>query len=96
MQVGGVTEPVVVEAQATALQTDSSTVGGLITKPADLPTNGRNFITLVQLAPGTSQSVQSWLCSGTRPDDRRQTSAVSANGQNDSANSFLLDGIDNN
>ena len=96
MEVGAIAQSVEVAAQTGALQTDSSTVGGLITRPADLPTNGRNFITLVQLAPGTSQSVQSSLGGGTRPDDRRQTSTVSANGQTDSANNFLLDGMDNN
>ena len=53
-------------------------------------------MTLVQLAPGATQSVQSSLGGGTRPDDRRQTSTVSANGQTDSANNFLLDGMDNN
>jgi len=96
MQVGGITESVVVEAQATALQTDSSDVGLLISKPAELPVNGRNFILLAQNAPGASQSVQSSLGGGGRPDDRRQTSVVSANGQTDSANNFLLDGMDNN
>ena len=98
LQVGDLTQTVEVAAQTVALQTDSSTVGGLITTRAveDLPVNGRNFIRLVQLAPGATESVQSSLGGGTRPDDRRQTSTVSANGQTDSANNFLLDGMDNN
>lgn len=98
MQIGEVTQTLEVNAQATALQTDSSTVTGLVTTQAveDLPVNGRNFIRLVQLAPGASESVQSSLGGGARPDDRRQTSVVSANGQTDSANNFLLDGMDNN
>jgi hypothetical protein len=98
MQVGEVTQTLEIEAQAVALQTDSSTVGALVTTRAveDLPVNGRNFIRLVQLAPGATESVQSSLGGGTRPDDRRQTSTVSANGQTDSANNFLLDGMDNN
>jgi len=98
LQVGDITQTVEVEAQAAALQTDSSTVGGLVTNRAvqDLPVNGRNFIRLVQLAPGATESVQTSLGAGNRPDDRRQTSSVSANGQNDSANNFLLDGMDNN
>ncbi len=98
LQVGELTQTVEVAEQTVALQTDSSTVGGLVTSQAvqDLPVNGRNFIRLVQLAPGATESVQSSLGSGTRPDDRRQSSAVSANGQNDSANNFLLDGMDNN
>src|SRR4051812_22021183 len=98
MQVGEVNQTVEVQGQATGVQTDSSTVGGLVTTRAvqDLPVNGRNFIRLVQLAPGATESVQSPLGGGPRPDDRRQTSTVSANGQTDSANNFLLDGMDNN
>jgi carboxypeptidase family protein len=96
MQVGEVSQTVEVQAQATGVQTDSSTVGSLVTSPAELPTNGRNFISLVQFTPGATESVQSSLGGGGRPDDRRQTSTVSANGQTDSANNFLLDGMDNN
>jgi carboxypeptidase family protein/TonB-dependent receptor-like protein len=98
LQVGEISQTVEVAGQTIAVQTDSSTVGGLVTSRAvqDLPVNGRNFIRLVQLAPGATESVQSSLGGGTRPDDRRQTSTVSANGQNDSANNFLLDGMDNN
>ncbi len=98
MQLGDITQTLEVEAEAAALQTDSSTVGALVTTKAvqDLPVNGRNAIRLIQLAPGATESVQSSLGGGTRPDDRRQTSVVSANGQTDSANNFLLDGMDNN
>jgi hypothetical protein len=99
MQVGNVTQTEeVLASDAPILQTDSATVGGLLTSTAvqDLPTNGRNVITLVQLAPGANEGTQSSLGGGTRPDDRRQTSTVSANGQNDSTNNFLLDGMDNN
>jgi hypothetical protein len=98
MQVGEVSQSIEVAAEVTALQTDSSTIGGLVTSQAvqDLPINGRNFIRLVQLAPGATESVQSSLGGGTRPDDRRQTSTISANGQTDSSNNFLLDGLDNN
>jgi hypothetical protein len=96
LQVGDVSQSVEVATEATPLQTDSSTIGVTIQAVADLPMNGRNFVTLVQFAPGAGPSVQSSLGGGTRPDDRRQTSTVSANGQTDSANNFLLDGMDNN
>jgi len=96
MQVGEVSQSIEVAAEATPLQTDSSTIGVTIQAVADLPVNGRNFVTLVQFAPGATPSVQSSLGGGNRPDDRRQTSTVSANGQTDSANNFLLDGMDNN
>src|ERR671930_134588 len=50
MQVGEVSQSIEVATEATALQTDSSTIGGLVTSQAvqDLPINGRNFIRLVQ------------------------------------------------
>lgn len=80
------------------IQTDSATVGGLVSTRAvqDLPVNGRNSVKLVQLAPGTNEGPQTSTSGGTRPDDRRRTSTVSANGQNDAANNYLLDGMDNN
>lgn len=99
MEVGTVNQTVEVEASsAPLLQTDSSTVGGLLTSTSvqNLPVNGRNSISLVQLAPGANQGPQSTLSGGNRPDDRRQTSTVVVNGQNDSSNDFLLDGVDNN
>ena len=99
MEVGTVSQVVEVQASsAPLLQTDSPTVGGLLTATSvqDLPVNGRNSIRLVQMAPGANEGGQSTLSGGNRPDDRRQTSTVVVNGQNDSSNDFLLDGVDNN
>ena len=58
--------------------------------------NGRNFVRLVQLAPGANEGLPNSLASGTRPDDRRQTSAISINGALDNQNNQLIDGMDNN
>ena len=58
--------------------------------------NGRNFVRLVQLAPGAHEGLPNSLASGTRPDDRRQTSAISINGALDNQNNQLIDGMDNN
>ena len=99
MQVGDVTQTVEVQATvAASLQTDTSDTGGLITPQAveDLPVNGRNFMTLATLSPGTNSGPGTSQQSGGRVDDRRQTSAISANGQNLSSNNYLLDGMDNN
>ncbi len=98
LEVGQATESVEVSAQASALQSDSAVVGNLITDRVvqDTPLNGRNFVRLAQLGAGTNESVPNAMSSGNRPDDRRRTSAVSVNGQRDYANSYLIDGMDNN
>ena len=96
MSVGERMEKIEVQAQATALQTESSEVATLATNTAvqNLPLNGRNFAKLVQLVPGGSEGAQNDIRSGTRPDDRRQSSAASVGGA--SRVNFLIDGMDNN
>jgi hypothetical protein len=99
LEVGAATQTIVVtSSEFAALQTASATVGSVITPTAtqDLPLNGRNFINLVQLAPGAGDSIQNSMTNGTHVDDRRLTSAVSVNGLPESFNNFLLDGVDNN
>ena len=99
MEVGDITQTVEVQAStAPALQTDSSGLGTLVTTQAveDLPLDGRNIIRLVQLSAGTTEGSPGSIAEGARPDDRRQTSAFSANGQGDSENESMIDGFDNN
>jgi Carboxypeptidase regulatory-like domain/TonB dependent receptor len=97
MQVGQRAETVEVTAASPALQTDTSTLSSVISQSAvqDLPLNGRNYIGLVTDSPGVTQGNPAAIASGTRPDDRRQTNAVSANGQPESHNDNLIDGMDN-
>ena len=96
--VGEVTESVQVSAQATALQSDSSSLGTLINERAvqDLPLNGRNFIRLAQLSMGANEDGDNALQSGNRPDDRRSSTAVAVNGQHGYNNNFMIDGLDDN
>ena len=98
LQIGSEQTVVQVEAQAPALHSDTSVLGGIITEKAtqDLPLNGRNYINLVQVVPGATEGLNNGLASGNRPDDRRQTSSVSVNGQADVINNQLIDGMDNN
>jgi hypothetical protein len=81
-----------------SLQTDSSVVGVVVTEREveDLPLDGRNFMQLAQILAGTNEGPPNALSSGSRPDDRRLTSSVSANGQDENANNQLIDGLDNN
>ena len=95
---GGTTETVNVEAQTPLLQADNATVSSTVTAKAvqDLPLNGRNFVQLVQIVPGANEGPGNGLTSGGRPDDRRQTSGFSVNGQDNVLNDFTIDGIDDN
>ena len=98
MQLGQVAENITVTAESPLVQTDTATVSALVTEKAvqDLPVSGRNVVRLVQLVPGAFEGQTNSLASGNRPDDRRQTSAVSINGAMDNQNNHLIDGIDNN
>src|ERR1700730_447622 len=98
LQVGEVTQTVQVEVQSPSLQTDSATLSTLVSAQSvqDLPLNGRNYITLVQSTVGVAVGPSNSILSGTRPDERRQTANISANGQNEVFNNQLIDGMDNN
>ena len=84
-----------VTAEATLLQTDTSTLRTLVTEKAvqDLPISGRNFVNLVSMVPGATPTNGA---PGGNNNDRRQTSAVSINGGDGTGNNHLIDGMDNN
>ena len=102
LQIGNVAETISVEAVATVLQTDNATVGAVIdgNKIVDLPLNGRNFVQLAQLIPGVqagtpgSITVRRGRGSIGQQDAPFGSTAMSANGSRDTANRYLLDGIE--
>jgi len=98
LSIGSVTQTLEVTGSSPALQTDSSALASTITEQSvqNLPLNGRNYISLTQLVPGATEGTPNGLASGNRPDDRRQPSIVSVNGQSDVINDQLIDGQDNN
>ncbi|HTZ74066.1 MAG TPA: carboxypeptidase regulatory-like domain-containing protein [Candidatus Aquilonibacter sp.] len=99
LQVGEAAQTVEVSgAVAPALQTDTSNIGSLVPAQSvqDLPLNGRNLIQLVQLQPGVTSGSPGSIVQGNRPDDRRLISSFSVNGQVDTMNNNLIDGMDNN
>jgi Carboxypeptidase regulatory-like domain len=98
LQIGASNQTVDVTTSTSALQTDSSTIGSVVTDRTvqDVPLNGRNFISLVQNTVGINAGPSNGIGSGNRPDDRRQTSEISANGQSDYLNNNMIDGMDNN
>lgn len=98
MQLGAQSEVVQVTSAPPALDTDSSALSMAVSEKqvADLPLNGRNFVQLAQLAPGSNEGTPGSIANTGRPDDRRQTSSISANAQSDTLNNELIDGMDNN
>jgi len=98
LTVGSASQKVEVTTAPSVLQTDNSTIGTTVGQEAvqSLPTNGRNFMDIVQLVPGANPGTANSISGGTRPDDRRLSSAVSVNGQSTMVNTQLLDGLDNN
>ncbi len=99
LQPGAESAVVEVTASTPLLQADSATVSSSVTAMAvqDLPLNGRNFVQLVQLVPGANEGPGNGLSSGGRPDDRRTNAAgISVNGQDDTLNNWVVDGIDDN
>jgi hypothetical protein len=99
LEIGTVSETVEVEAaSAAALHTENATIGTLLSQQAvqDLPLDGRNLFSLVQLSVGVTAGSSDSLAAGNRSEDRRNTSAFSVNGQSDTANNSMVDGMDNN
>ena len=98
LEAGGEAQTITVEAQTPLLQADNATVSSTVTAKAvqDLPLNGRNFVQLVQIVPGANEGPGNGLTSGGRPDDRRISASFSVNGQDDTLNNYIVDGIDDN
>ncbi len=91
LQVGAVSQEVTVQAAAPLLNTENATQNAVIDqqKLNDLPLNGRNFIQLTQLVPGTTPG----NAGAGNTSFTLQGFAVSANGQRDFNNTYTLDGM---
>lgn len=92
LQVGEVAEQVTVEAGAPLLQTDQSGISQVVENKVvvELPLNGRNFVRLGTLMPGTTQGAP-----GETRRARQGGEVMTANGARTEHNTFLLDGVDN-
>lgn len=90
LQVGQISESVVVSTTTPLLETETSELGQVVDsqRVANLPLNGRNFAQLALLTAGTAPSEP-----GARDE---QSFGFSAGGARSLQNNFLLDGIDNN
>ncbi len=99
LKVGQVSEQVTVEASATPLLAqETASLGQVIARRAiaDLPLNGRNYITLGSLSPGvipqlpSSTGPSSFVASTTQRSDR----SLLVGGQRESSTSYLYDGVE--
>jgi hypothetical protein len=94
LKVGQTTETVTVETKVEQLQTETSSLGTVIGSQdiSDLPLNGRQFIQLLQLAPGT---VPVSVSQSAVPDLGESGSNVTPaiNGGSGRSNLFFVDGL---
>ncbi len=98
---GQVTERVEVTGAEVAVQTTNPTLGQVITEQqvAQLPLNGRNFVQLATLTPGTTQETNpdSFFNGGPSSEvSTRGSFSLSVGGSRASSTDWLLDGNDNN
>jgi Carboxypeptidase regulatory-like domain/TonB dependent receptor len=86
LQVGQATQVVSVESQVSPIETETTALGESFgsQRILGLPLNGRNYIQLATLTPGTSPSVRT-----------QERNTFVSNGARPIQNSYLLDGIDN-
>lgn len=89
LELGEMADEVTVQGVLSALGTASATIGGVIPNRfiVSLPLNGRNFLELSLLVPGTAPAATG------SPGSERGRFALQANGARESANSFLYDGV---
>jgi hypothetical protein len=92
MEVGQVTETVEVQANAVAIDTETSSVGQVVSERqvTQLPLNGRNFLQLLFLGNGAVETTgeQGGMRQGAG-------NAISINGARPTSNNYLLDGTSN-
>ncbi len=97
MAVGSVTENVVVTAETPTIQTDTSSLGEVVStkEMTQLPLNGRDYIQLATLTTGVVRT-SSGTNGNTGGSSTGGQNSFVANGTRGTLNNFLLDGIDNN
>ena len=95
LELGAVAESIEVSAVAPMLNTETTTVGSLITSTqvTNTPLISRNFISLTLLTPGVTTTNPDAFNNGVRTSGGGRPYV---NGNRKEANNFLLDGVDNN
>ena len=90
LELGQVSESVAVTGDVAVIQTETATVGGVVTnaQTGELPLNGRNFLQLNLLVPGAATTVNGSNLS-------TQGGGMEVHGMPENSNYFWIDGMDN-
>jgi hypothetical protein len=90
LELGQTSDAVNVSVEAEGLEAETATVGAVVSnaQTSELPLNGRNFLQLNQLAPGTQPQVKGSNLSS-------QGGGMEVHGLPETANNFWLNGVDN-
>lgn len=101
MSPASVSSSVEVSATEVTVETANPTLGQVITSEqvADLPLNGRDFVQLATLTPGTTQETNPNSFANGGPSSEvatRGTFSLSVGGSRANSTDWLLDGVDNN
>jgi hypothetical protein len=94
LNVGPVTQKIEVTGQPPVVQTDTSSIGQVIGRDQvqSMPLNGRYFLQLALLSPGSNPGAP-----GNAQSNRDIGSvSLSVNGMQTSGNNYMMDGLDNN
>ena len=94
LELGAITETVQVTGAAPLVNSETSSLGQVIEAQQirELPLNGRNFVQLGLLVPGTTEGPPA----ADTVRSRQGGVSITANGQRENQNNWMLDGIDNN
>ena len=98
LTIGDVSDAVVVEGRNPLVQRAASDLSATLdgAEMQALPLNGRNFVQLARTMPGVVRGVPGENIDGSSSIAWRGSASLSANGQRNRDNNFLLDGLDNN
>jgi Carboxypeptidase regulatory-like domain len=90
LQVGQVTQQVTVNASGEVLQTETADIGNVVSQSGvvNLPLNGRDYLTLATLVPGTNSAGLGQSYFG-MPENN-----LNVNGMRQSATAYVIDGAD--
>jgi hypothetical protein len=98
LQVGSVSETMEVSGAAPLLDTESASLGDVVTSETveELPLNGRRYTDLAALTSGVAKVIEGPVNGGSTPTNGNAGGSFAVNGVRGTQNNFLLDGVDNN